>query len=181
MGGKITIDSATMFNKGLEVIEAHWLFGMDFDRIEVVIQPQSIVHSMIQFIDGSVLAQLGMPDMRLPIQYAFTYPDRLSVRGAKAIDWKTLGSLEFFPPDDEKFPSIGLAYEAGRIGGTMPCVLNGANEVAVYAFLRKEISFTRIFEIVHTVMERHDVKGEVSLETIRQADTWARRCAASLL
>ena len=151
-----------MFNKGLEVIEAHWLFGMDFDRIEVVIQPQSIVHSMIQFIDGSVLAQLGMPDMRLPIQYAFTYPDRLSVRGAKAIDWKTLGSLEFFPPDDEKFPSIGLAYEAGRIGGTMPCVLNGANEVAVYAFLRKEISFTRIFEIVHTVMERHDVKGEVS-------------------
>ena len=181
MGGKITIDSATMFNKGLEVIEAHWLFGMDFDRIEVVIQPQSIVHSMIQFIDGSVLAQLGMPDMRLPIQYAFTYPDRLSVRGAKAIDWKTLGSLEFFPPDDEKFPSIGLAYEAGRIGGTMPCVLNGANEVAVYAFLRKEISFTRIFEIVHTVRERHDVKGEVSLETIRQADSWARRCAASLL
>ena len=181
MGGKITIDSATMFNKGLEVIEAHWLFGMDFDRIEVVIQPQSIVHSMIQFIDGSVLAQLGMPDMRLPIQYAFTYPDRLSVRGAKAIDWKTLGSLEFFPPDDEKFPSIGLAYEAGRIGGTMPCVLNGANEVAVYAFLRKEISFTRIFVIVHTVMEWHAVKGEVSLATIRQADSWARRCAASLL
>ena len=181
MGGKITIDSATMFNKGLEVIEAHWLFGMDFDNIEVVIQPQSIVHSMIQFIDGSVLAQLGMPDMRLPIQYAFTYPERLPVRGAKAIDWKTLGSLEFFPPDDAKFPSIGLAYEAGKIGGTMPCVLNGANEVAVYAFLRKEISYTRIFEIVHTVMERHDVTGEVTLETVRQADAWARRCAASLL
>lgn len=144
MGGKITIDSATMFNKGLEVIEAHWLFHMPFDKIEVVIQPQSIIHSMIEFIDGSVLAQLGMPDMRLPIQYAFTYPERMTVRGARPIDWKTLGTLEFFPPDDEKFPSIGLAYEAGRIGGTMPCVLNGANEVAVYAFLRKEISFTRI-------------------------------------
>ena len=107
---------------------------MPFDKIEVVIQPQSIIHSMIEFIDGSVLAQLGMPDMRLPIQYAFTYPERMTVRGARPIDWKTLGTLEFFPPDDEKFPSIGLAYEAGRIGGTMPCVLNGANEVAVYAF-----------------------------------------------
>ena len=181
MGGKITIDSATMFNKGLEVIEAHWLFHMPFDKIEVVIQPQSIIHSMIEFIDGSILAQLGLPDMRLPIQYAFTYPDRMTVRGARPIDWKTLGSLEFFPPDDEKFPSIGLAYEAGRIGGTMPCVLNGANEVAVYAFLRKEISFTRIFDIVRTVMERHTVSHDVTLASIRQADAWARRCAASLL
>lgn len=181
MGGKITIDSATMFNKGLEVIEAHWLFHMPFDKIEVVIQPQSIIHSMIEFIDGSVLAQLGMPDMRLPIQYAFTYPERMTVRGARPIDWKTLGTLEFFPPDDEKFPSIGLAYEAGRIGGTMPCVLNGANEVAVYAFLRKEISFTRIFDIVRTVMERHTVSHDVTLASIRQADAWARRCAAFLL
>ena len=181
MGGKITIDSATMFNKGLEVIEAHWLFDMPFDQIDVVIQPQSIIHSMVQFIDGSILAQLGMPDMRLPIQYAFTYPDRKSVRGAKPIDWKTLRHIDFYEPDDEKFPSLPLAYEAGKIGGTMPCVLNGANEVAVYAFLRKEISFTRIFDIVRTVMEKHAVCHEVTLEAIRRADAWSRQCAASLL
>lgn len=181
MGGKITIDSATMFNKGLEVIEAHWLFHMPYDRIDVVIQPQSIIHSMVQFTDGSVLAQLGMPDMRLPIQYAFTYPQRCAVRGAKSIDWKTLGSLEFFAPDNEKFPSLPLAYEAGKAGGTMPCVLNGANEVAVYAFLRREISFTRIADIVRTVMERHTPCRDVTLEAVRSADAWARRCAASLL
>ena len=165
----------------IESIEAHWLFDMPYDRIEVVVQPQSIIHSMIQFTDGSVLAQLGMPDMRLPIQYAFTYPQRYPVRGAKAIDWKTLGSLEFFAPDPEKFPSLPLAYEAGKAGGTMPCVLNGANEVAVYAFLRREISFTRIFDVVRTVMERHTVCRDVSLDAIRSADAWARRCAASLL
>ena len=181
MGGKITIDSATMFNKGLEVIEAHWLFQMPYDRIEVVVQPQSIVHSMIQFIDGSVLGQLGMPDMRLPIQYAFTYPERKCVRGARPIDWKTLGKLEFYPPENEKFPSLPLAYEAGRTGGTMPCVLNGANEVAVYAFLRKEISFTRIFEIVRQVMEQHVPAPGLSLEEIRQADHWARSRAAALI
>lgn len=181
MGGKITIDSATMFNKGLEVIEAHWLFDMPFDCIEVVIQPQSIIHSMIQFIDGSVLAQLGMPDMRLPIQYAFTYPQRDCVRGAKCIDWKTLGTLEFFAPDYDKFPSIALAYEAGNIGGTMPCVLNGANEVAVYAFLKKEITFTRIFDIVRAVMEKHVVDHDHSLEAIRRADQWSRQYAASLI
>ncbi len=181
MGGKITIDSATMFNKGLEVIEAHWLFDMPFDRIDVVIQPQSIIHSMVQFIDGSVLAQLGMPDMRLPIQYAFTYPNRQSVRGAKPIDWKMLQHIDFYEPDNTKFPSLPLSYEAGKIGGTMPCVLNGANEVAVYAFLRKEISFTRIFDIVRTVMEKHTVCHEVTLEAIRCADAWSRQCAASLL
>ena len=181
MGAKITIDSASMMNKGFEVIEAKWLFGVQPSQIEVVVHPQSVIHSMVQFEDGAVKAQLGMPDMRLPIQYAFTYPERMTVRGARPIDWKTLGTLEFFPPDDEKFPSIGLAYEAGRIGGTMPCVLNGANEVAVYAFLRKEISFTRIFDIVRTVMERHTVSHDVTLASIRQADAWARRCAASLL
>jgi len=181
MGAKITIDSASMMNKGFEVIEAKWLFGVRPEQIEVVVHPQSVIHSMVQFEDGAVKAQLGMPDMRLPIQYAFTYPERMTVRGARPIDWKTLGTLEFFPPDDEKFPSIGLAYEAGRIGGTMPCVLNGANEVAVYAFLRKEISFTRIFDIVRTVMERHTVSHDVTLASIRQADAWARRCAASLL
>lgn len=181
MGGKITIDSATMFNKGLEVIEAHWLFDMPFDRIDVVIQPQSIIHSMVQFIDGSVLAQLGMPDMRLPIQYAFTYPEREAVQGAQPIDWKTLRRIDFYAPDNEKFPSLPLAYEAGRIGGTMPCVLNGANETAVYAFLRREISFTRIFDIVRTVMEKHTVCHDVTLEAIRRADAWSRQCAASLL
>ncbi len=181
MGGKITIDSATMFNKGLEVIEAHWLFDMPFDRIDVVIQPQSIIHSMVQFIDGSVLAQLGMPDMRLPIQYAFTYPEREVVQGAQPIDWKTLSRIDFYAPDNEKFPSLPLAYEAGKIGGTMPCVLNGANETAVYAFLRREISFTRIFDIVRTVMEKHTVCHDVTLETIRRADAWSRQCAASLL
>lgn len=181
MGSKITIDSATMFNKGLEVIEAHWLFDMPFDRIEVVIQPQSIIHSMVQFIDGSILAQLGMPDMRLPIQYAFTCPERSSVRGAQAIDWKKLSHIDFFAPDNEKFPSLPLAYEAGRQGGTMPCVLNGANEVAVYAFLRKEISFTRIFDIVRTVMERHTLCRDVTLDAVRNADAWARQCAASLI
>ena len=181
MGSKITIDSATMFNKGLEVIEAHWLFDMAYDKIDVVIQPQSIIHSMVQFIDGSVIAQLGEPDMRLPIQYAITYPQRLAVRGAKTIDWQILSHIDFFAPDNEKFPSLPLAYEAGKIGGTMPCVLNGANEVAVYAFLRKAISFTCIFEIVRTVMERHKVVHDVSLDAIRQADAWARREAASLV
>lgn len=181
MGSKITIDSATMFNKGLEVIEAHWLFNMSYDTIDVVIQPQSMIHSMVQFIDGSVIAQLGEPDMRLPIQYAFTYPDRLPVRGAKRINWHELGHLDFYEPDNDKFPSLPLAYEAGRIGGTMPCVLNGANEIAVYAFLRQEISFTRIFDIVRTVMEKHQVCRDVTLESVRSADAWARRCAASLL
>lgn len=181
MGSKITIDSATMFNKGLEVIEAHWLFHMPYDNIEVVIQPQSIIHSMVQFVDGSVLGQLGEPDMRLPIQYAFTYPDRLPVRGARTIDWRALGHLDFYAPDNEKFPSLPLAYEAGRTGGTMPCVLNGANEVAVYAFLRKEISFTRIFEIVRTVMEHHTVETNLSLESIERADAWARNYAMSLV
>lgn len=181
MGSKITIDSATMFNKGLEVIEAHWLFNMPFNHIEVVIQPQSIIHSMVQFIDSSVVGQLGMPDMRLPIQYAFTYPYRMNVRGAQPIDWKTLGTLEFLAPDNQKFPSLPLAYEAGKIGGTLPCVLNGANEIAVYAFLRKEISFTRIFDIVRTVMEKHTVCHDLTVESIRSADAWARRCAVSLL
>jgi 1-deoxy-D-xylulose-5-phosphate reductoisomerase len=181
MGGKITIDSATMFNKGLEVIEAHWLFDMPYDRIDVIVQPQSIIHSMVQFIDGSVLAQLGMPDMRLPIQYAFTYPERLPVRGSQTIDWHTLGTLEFYPPDNDKFPSLPLAYEAGKAGGTMPCVLNGANEVAVYAFLHKEITFTQIFDIVRRVMEAHTNTHDLSFESICQADQWARTYAASLL
>lgn len=181
MGAKITIDSATMFNKGFEVIEAHWLFSVPFEHIEVVIQPQSIIHSMVQFIDGSILAQLGLPDMRLPIQYAFTYPRRLPVRGAKPIDWRTLQHLDFFAPDNEKFPSLPLAYAAGKTGGTLPCVLNAANEIAVYAFLDRKISFTRIFSLVQDVMERHQVRHDLSLETIQAADAWARSYASSLV
>lgn len=181
MGNKITIDSATMFNKGLEVIEAHWLFTMPYDQIEIVIQPQSIIHSMIQLKDGSVLAQLGMPDMRPPIQYAFSYPKRLSHDVGQAINWKDLRSIDFFAPDLAKFPSIQYAYEAGREGGTMPCVLNGANEVAVEAFLRKRISFTRIYEIVKKTMDHHKAMPADSLETIQRADHWARHYAQSLL
>lgn len=174
MGEKITVDSATMFNKGLEVIEAHWLFHLPFDRIEVVIQPQSIIHSMVQFVDSSVLAQLGMPDMRLPIQYAFSYPARFPVSGAKKISWKELRHLDFFAPCPEKFPSLPLAYEAGKAGGTLPAVLNAANEEAVYAFLRKEISFTRIFSLVAAAVDAHHVQPATSLAAVREADRWAR-------
>ena len=181
MGNKITIDSATMFNKGLEVIEAHWLFDMPYDQIEVVIQPQSIVHSMIQLKDGCVLAQLGMPDMRPPIQYAFSYPKRLSHHIGQTINWKELGSIDFFAPDFAKFPSIQYAYEAGREGGTMPCVFNGANEVAVAAFLQKRISFTRIYEIVKKTMDHHRTMPADSLDAIRNADHLARQYAQSLL
>ena len=174
MGKKITVDSATMFNKGLEVIEAHWLFHLPFDQIEVVIQPQSIIHSMVQFVDSSVLAQLGMPDMRLPIQYAFSYPARFPVSGAKKIFWKELRHLDFFAPCPEKFPSLPLAYEAGKAGGTLPAVLNAANEEAVYAFLRKEISFTRIFSLVAAAVDAHHVQPATSLAAVREADRWAR-------
>ena len=181
MGNKITIDSATMFNKGLEVIEAHWLFSIPFERIQVVIQPQSMIHSMVQFTDMSVLAQLGIPDMRLPIQYAFSYPKRFAVKGAKSINWQTLGELSFFTPDDDKFPSLPLAYEAGKIGGTMPCVLNAINEEAVYAFLQKRISFSQIFTMVAQGMKEHQVMPIMSLADIQAADEWGRHWARQVI
>ncbi|MFZ7104631.1 MAG: 1-deoxy-D-xylulose-5-phosphate reductoisomerase [Peptococcaceae bacterium] len=173
MGKKITIDSATMMNKGLEVIEAHWLFGMDYDNIDVVIHPQSIIHSMVQYRDGSVIAQLGLPDMRVPIQYALTYPGRKSNDFPK-IDFIKAGKLEFFPPDHERFPCLKLAYEAGKIGKTMPVVLNAANEVAVDLFLANKISFLQIPMLIEKVMAKHTPLNNDDLENIFTADKWAR-------
>jgi len=175
MGGKITIDSATLMNKGLEVIEARWLFGIDYDSIQVVIHPQSIVHSMVEFVDGSVIAQMGVPDMRLPIQYALTYPRRL--RGpAPRLSWP-IGDLSFEAPDMERFPCLRLAYEAGRTGGTMPAALNAANEIAVGEFLAGRIGFMDIPRIVEKVMAKHSIVARPSLENIMDADQWARELA----
>ncbi|MBI5706488.1 MAG: 1-deoxy-D-xylulose-5-phosphate reductoisomerase [Armatimonadetes bacterium] len=173
MGGKITIDSATLMNKGLETIEAHWLFGTSIDRVKVVIHPQSIVHSLVKFTDGSVLGQLGWPNMRLPIQYALLWPERPE---NSLPPWSPLDSpnLTFEPVDHETFPSIGLAIQAARAGGTMPCVMNAANEEAANAFLREEIGFLQIAESVQLVMERHSALP-VSLESILRADAWARQ------
>ena len=176
MGKKITIDSATLMNKGLEVIEANWLFDIDYDNITVIIHPESIVHSMVQYGDGSIIGHLGPKDMRIPIQYALTYPERRNNDFPK-IDLTEIGSLNFYKPDFEKFPSLLLAYEAGRIGGTMPAVLNAANEIAVELFLNREISFTRIPEVVEKVMENHKAEFHPNLEEIIKIDLWARKKA----
>lgn len=177
MGRKITIDSATMMNKGLEVIEAHWLFRMPADRIEVLIHPQSTVHSMVEMIDGSVLAQLGVADMRNAIQYALFYPDR---RGhhRPALDWKTIRRLDFLEPDRKKFPCLDLAYAALQEGGTMPAVMNAANEAAVSAFLDRKIRFTDIAAVIGKTMEEHVSYAPDSMEAVLQADRWARLSAA---
>ena len=153
MGGKITIDSATMMNKGLEVIEARWLFKQSYDKIKVIIHPESIIHSMVEFVDGSILAEMSLPDMRLPIQYVLTYPERRPSKRER-LDLASLGQLNFQEPDYEKFPALRLAYEAGRAGGTMPVVLNGANEIAVAAFLERKIPFTMIPELIEKVMDK---------------------------
>ncbi len=173
MGRKITIDSATLFNKGLEMIEARWLFGVEMERVSVVIHPQSVVHSLVEFIDGSVLAQLSTPDMCLPIQYALTYParvrsDRVQTNLAK------LGSLTFEEPDHERFPALQLARRAGEAGGTLPAVLNAANEAAVAAFCDGRIGFDQISQSVARAMEGHQVVSHPSLEQILAADAWAR-------
>jgi 1-deoxy-D-xylulose-5-phosphate reductoisomerase len=181
MGQKITIDSATMMNKGLEVIEAHYLFGLDYDRIDVVIHPQSIVHSLIEVQDTSVLAQLGWPDMRLPLLYALSWPDRIYT------DWKPFdlvkaGDLTFREPDDAKYPCIQLAYAAGRAGGSMPAVLNGANEQAVALFLAEKIHFLHIPKLIEKVCEKHQVDNNQhpSLDDILAADRWAREMVMEL-
>ncbi|AHF07525.1 1-deoxy-D-xylulose-5-phosphate reductoisomerase [Desulfitobacterium metallireducens] len=173
MGAKITIDSATMMNKGLEVIEAHHLFGLTYDKIEVLVHPQSIVHSMVQYQDGSILAQLGRPDMRLPIQYALSYPtrwsspfERLDLRGK---------TLTFQEPNLKETPALALAYEVGRRGGTLPAVMNAANEVAVYAFLQQKIGYLQIVEIVEDICAEHEVLDATDLESILEADDWARK------
>ena len=173
MGRKITIDSATMMNKALEIVEARWLFDLDVSIIDVVIHPQSIVHSMVAFCDGSVIAQMGLPDMRVPIQYALTYPDRLPGLVCEP-ELPCVGSLDFIKPDVRKFPAIELGYRAAREGGTLGAVLNAANEVAVDEFLRKRISFPEIAEQVARVMDSHSVVTNPSLDEIFEADHWAR-------
>ena len=180
MGAKITIDSATLMNKGLERIEAMHLFGMDLDRINVLIQRESKIHSMVEYADGSVIAHLGASDMRIPIQYAFSYPERWDTP-APRIDFRTLGSLTFGEPDMEAFRCLALAERAGRTGGTMPCVLNAANEVAVGAFLNGCCGFTDIDRVVEAAMEAHDVEPVQSLVQLEAVDAWARHYAASTL
>jgi 1-deoxy-D-xylulose-5-phosphate reductoisomerase len=174
MGKKITIDSATMMNKGLEVIEASWLFGVMPDEIDVAVHPQSIVHSMVEFVDGSILAQLGHTDMRIPIQYALTYPERWR-SPLPSLDIHKLSKLEFFKPDLEKFRCLDLAYQALRAGGTAPAALNAANEVAVEAFLNNKIAFHEIAAIIGAVLDSHTSQQVAELETVLEADAWARK------
>ena len=173
MGRKITIDSATLFNKGLEMIEARWLFEIEMPRVRVVVHPQSVIHSMVEFVDGSMLAQLSTPDMCLPIQYALTYPDRTPSDRVQT-SLAEIGRLDFEEPDTDRFPSLNLARRAGEVGGTLPAVLNAANEVAVEAFCNGEISFSEITETVARIMDTHKVVGTPSLEEVLAADTWAR-------
>jgi 1-deoxy-D-xylulose-5-phosphate reductoisomerase len=177
MGKKITIDSATLFNKGLEMIEARWLFDIGMERVGVLVHPQSIVHSMVEFVDGALLAQLSTPDMCLPIQYALTYPERLPNDRVQT-DFVKLGSLTFEEPDVERFPALKLARRAGETGGTLPAVLNAANEVAVEAFVKGKINFPQITETVRRVMDVHKVVSHPTLEKILEADAWARAEAA---
>jgi 1-deoxy-D-xylulose-5-phosphate reductoisomerase len=173
MGRKITIDSATLFNKGLEMIEARWLFDIEMDRVAVVVHPQSVIHSMVEFVDGSMLAQLSTPDMCLPIQYALTYPERANSERVQT-NLARLGSLTFEEPDPDRFPALSLARRAGEIGGTLPAVLNAANEVAVECFIQRKINFPQISETVRTVLDSHRVVSHPDLSRILEADAWAR-------
>jgi 1-deoxy-D-xylulose-5-phosphate reductoisomerase len=180
MGNKITIDSATLMNKGLEVIEAHWLFDTDFDDIKVVIHPQSIIHSMVTYADGAVLAQMGVPDMKGAIAYGLSHPHRLPLN-LPAPDFSQIGTLTFEEPDLERFPCLGLAFAAGKAGGTMPTVLNAANEEVVAAFLDGRLSFTRIHTIVDQTLNQHCRASGNELDQIIAADHWARETAQSLI
>ncbi|WP_459502329.1 1-deoxy-D-xylulose-5-phosphate reductoisomerase [Bacillus sp. C1] len=180
MGAKLTIDSATLMNKGLEVMEAHWLFNIPYEKIDVFIHKESIVHSLVEFIDGSVMAQLGAPDMRMPIQYAFHYPTRLQ-SNYKKLNLLEVGSLHFEKPDFKKFPCLHYAYESGKIGGTAPSVLNAANEVANALYLQNEISFFDIEKTIYSALEAHHPITNPDLETILEADHWAREYATQLL
>ncbi|EOD00613.1 1-deoxy-D-xylulose 5-phosphate reductoisomerase [Caldisalinibacter kiritimatiensis] len=174
MGKKITIDSATMMNKGLEVIEAKWLFNIDIEKIDVVVHPQSIVHSMVEYVDGSIIAQLGITDMRIPIQYALTYPRRTS-NNLEKLNLSRIGTLTFEKPNYKTFPCLALAYEAIKIGGTMPAVLNAANEVAVDMFLKEKIKFYDIPRIIEHTMEKHSIIKEATMDDILNSDKWARK------
>ena len=180
MGAKITIDSASLMNKGFEVMEARWLFGIPAERIEVLIHPQSVVHSGVQFIDGAVKAQLGVPDMRLPIQYAFSYPQRLNLDGDR-LDLFKMQHLDFIEPDVNKFRCLGLAYEAIRQGGNMPCILNAANEVVNLAFREGRCTFTGMADVIEKTMQQASFDSNITLDTYLQTDTEARRIAQSLL
>ena len=180
MGKKITVDSATLMNKGFEVIEAHRLFEIPLDKIQVIIHPEAIIHSMVEFQDGAVLAQLGIPDMRLPIQYALTYPERMD-SGIKRIDFLKVAQLTFEKPDQNKFPALRLAMHAGRQGGTLPCVLNAANEEAVEAFLMGRINFSKIYDVVEKVVRNHTLRQNPDLSDILAADQWAREEARRIL
>jgi 1-deoxy-D-xylulose-5-phosphate reductoisomerase len=182
MGAKITVDSATLMNKGLEVIEAHWLFGIGYDRISVLVHPQSVIHSMVEDIDGSVLAQLGPTDMRLPIQHAFTYPDRVAVNVGH-LDFLGIPALTFEAPDMKRFPCLALAFEAGRMGGGAPAALNAANEVAVEAFLKGKLDFLGIPRTLATVLGRYKRRagGKLGLAAILETDAWARNEAGGII
>jgi 1-deoxy-D-xylulose-5-phosphate reductoisomerase len=177
MGAKITIDSATMANKGLEVMEARWLFGLTYDQIDVIIHPESIVHSYVEFVDSSIIAQMGLPDMRVPIQYALTYPDRLPTP-VPPLNLAEMGKLHFRAMDFERFRLLRLAFEAGRAGGTAPTVFNAANEVAVARFLRGEIGFLQIEDVVERALQQHAIVADPGLEAILEADAWARNDAS---
>lgn len=182
MGRKITVDSATWMNKGLEVIEARWLFGVSADQVDVVVHPQSIVHSLVEFVDGSVLAQLGIPDMRIPISYALNYPERLP-NTLPPLDLAQIGSLTFEPPDLKRFPCLRLGFEALKMSGTMPAVLNAANETTVEAFLNEKIHFLNIPAVIEETLQRHDTRAlaDGDIEVILDADRWAREMAASII
>ena len=180
MGKKITIDSATLMNKGLEVIEAHWLFNLPPEFIKVLIHPQSIIHSMVEYCDGSTLAQMSLPDMRLPISYALAYPERLK-NDLPSLNLASLGKLTFFEPDFERFPSLGLAYQSLQEEASMCAVLNGANEVAVGAFLKKQISFPEISLVIKKSMDKHNPRGIKDIEDAMEVDVWARQTANKIV
>ncbi len=180
MGKKITIDSATLMNKGLEVIEAKWLFGVELDQIQVVVHPQSIVHSMVEYEDGAVIAQLGVPDMKVPIQYALTYPKRVSNGFPKLNIFEEGSNLTFERPRIEKFPCLQLAYDAIKIGGTMPTVMNGANEIAVAKFINKEIGFLDIPRLIEKAMNAYTVINDYTLDDVLEADKWAREYTSKI-
>jgi 1-deoxy-D-xylulose-5-phosphate reductoisomerase len=179
MGNKITIDSATMMNKGLEVIEAHWLFGLPTEKIDVVVHPQSIIHSMVQFRDGSIKAQMGLPDMKLPIQYALTYPERLQ-NDFERTDIPAIGTLDFYEPDIEKFECLKLAFDVLEAGGTAPCVLNAANEIAVEKFLNREIKFSRIPVLIEKALNKIGNHQVLNLDTIFECDRETRNFVRNL-
>lgn len=181
MGAKITIDSASMMNKGLEVIEAHWLFGLPYDQIDVLLHKESIIHSMVEFHDSSVIAQLGTPDMRVPIQYALTYPDRLPLKTSNRLNLAEIGKLHFSEMDFNRFPCLKFAYEAGKTGGTMPTVLNAANEAAVAGFLEGRISFLAIETLIEKALTNHKAIAAPDLETIQKIDTETRQFVQTLL